>query len=471
MTDPTPKFWNSATRKELLSLMGPVQGLYQGVAFSPDGRLRAAAGLDKTVRLWERATGKELPALESHADTVLTVAFSPDSQRLASGGYDKLVKIWDTATGKERFTLKGHGDVVYGVAFSPDGQRLASGSWDKTVKVWDTAAGKERFSLEGHDGAVYGVAFSPDGRQVASGSLDTTVRIWDSTTGQVRLVLKGHAAAVYGVAFSPDGRRLASGGSDQTVKVWDTATGRELLSFKGHAGEVFGVAFSRDGERLAASNEARSISLWETRVAPEMQDRRAASALVAGVFGQKGLRGDVLDGLGKIPWTSTTRQQQALTAAQDHPEDPVTLDELAWDLLKLPGRPASDYRQALRFSERACQLNPRDTVWVDGTPYPRALSSYLTTLGITHYRLGNDDKALETLLRAASLHEAQPEGANLAFLAMTRHRLGQAKEARAVLERLRECMKAPGRTQDAKARSFLREAEEVLAKPATTGGE
>ena len=78
-----------------------------------------------------------------------------------------------------------------------------------------------------------------------------------------------------------------------------------------------------------------------------------------------------------------------------------------------------DYRQALRFSEAACQLESKN-------------AHYLTTLGMAHYRLGNDDKALETLLRADQIEEPESEGpipAQLAFLAMTRHRLGQAQEA------------------------------------------
>jgi WD40 repeat protein len=72
---------------------------------------------------------------------VSSVAFSADGQRLASGSYDKTVKVWDTATGACIQTLEGHGESVYSVAFSADSQRLASGSRDKTVKVWDAATG------------------------------------------------------------------------------------------------------------------------------------------------------------------------------------------------------------------------------------------------------------------------------------------------------------------------------------------
>ena len=355
------------------------------------------------------------------------------------------------------------------MAFSPDGQRLASGSDDGTVKLWDSATGKELFARKGHDDLVYSVAFSPDGQRLASGSKDKTVKIWDSVTGKELFSLKGHAHEVFGLAFSPDGQRLASGSWDQTVKIWDSATGKELFTLKRHDGSfqqtggflnrVNCVAFAPDGRRLA-SGSAGTVTIWETSVPPEEQDRRAAHQLVADLFRQRGLRADVLEWLRTVPGMSPSRRQEAVTVAQTYPENPELLNRLARQLVNLPGGETSGYRKALRYSEEACQLEP-------------VTGAYLTTLGVAHYRVGNDDKALETLLRADNINQKQEKGsipADLAFLAMTQQHLGHAKEAQAELQRLRERMKEPRWAQDAEAQGFLREAEALLANPKTPGG-
>jgi WD40 repeat protein len=282
------------------------------------------------------------------------------------------------------------------------------------------------------------------------------VKIWDCATGKELFVLKGHAGGVWSVAFSPDGQRLASGSFDQTVKIWDGATGKELFALKGHALGVYSVAFSPDGQRLASANQDGSIHLWETAsVSHEVQHRRATNQMVADLFGQMPLRADVLERLRTVPGMSPSRRQEAIAAAQTHPENPNELNNLAWQLVKLPDGEMSGHRKALRYSEEACQLEPEN-------------GNLLNTLGVAYYRVGNYEKALDVLSRTDKINALQDKGshpADLAFLAMAHQQLGHAKEAEADLQLLRERMKDPRWAQDAEAEGFLREAEELLIKP------
>ena len=275
--DKTVKVWDSATGEEVATLRGHSDGVIS-VAFSPDGKRIISGSWDNTIKVWDAATGAELMTLRGHdfyGGSIDSIAFSPDGERIVSGSGDKTIKVWDATNGDELMTIRGHERRIGPVSFSPDGRRIVSGSmdwaeapWDQTIKVWDAATGAELMTLQGYSGIVSSIAFSPDGQRIASGSYET-VKVWNAATGAEIMTLHGHKLAVAEVAFSPDGKRIVSGSSDGTIKVWDGSTGAEVMTLRGHKNEVGSVAFSPDGMHIISSSKDKTIKVWDTAIRAE----------------------------------------------------------------------------------------------------------------------------------------------------------------------------------------------------------
>ena len=145
-----------------------------------------------------------------HRSTVRALAVLP-GRRLASGGGDRTIKLWDPASGQLQATLEGHSGSVWALAVLPGG-RLASGGGDGTIKLWDPACGQLQATLEGHSGWVMALAVLPGGR-LASGGGDRTIKLWDPASGepessQLLFVADG---AITALAFLPGGSILVAG--------------------------------------------------------------------------------------------------------------------------------------------------------------------------------------------------------------------------------------------------------------------
>ena len=262
--DKTIKLWNVHTGKEIRTLQGHTDGV-RCVAFSPNGQILASGSstTDKTIKLWNINTGLELHTLKGHSDVIYSIAFSPDGEILASGSQDKSIKLWNVSTGKELVTLNGHSDWVRSVAISPDGQILASGGSDDTIKLWRLKTRHEFQNFKANTSGVSSVRFSPNGELIASSGGDATIKLWNVTTKKEIRTLKGHVLEVYSIAFSPDGQTIASASLGGSIKLWNVQTGNELLTLKGHKGAVNSVRFSPDAKMIASCSNDENIRIWQ----------------------------------------------------------------------------------------------------------------------------------------------------------------------------------------------------------------
>ena len=293
-SDKTLKVWDIASGKEARTLSGHT-GLVRSVVISPDGRYGLSGSSDKTLKVWDIASGKELRTLSGHVHWVRAAAISADGKLGLSGSSDKTLKVWDIASGKEVYTLSGHSSFVNSVAISADGRLGLSGSSDKTLKVWDIESGKEVYTLSGHSGWVNSVAMSVDGKLGLSGSSDNTLKVWDIASGKELHTFSGHSGSVNSVAISWDGSYGLSGSFDNTLKVWDIASGKESYTLSRHSGVIKSMVMSLDGRLGLSGSSDKTLKVWDIASSEELRTLLGHSGFINSVAisadGRLGLSG------------------------------------------------------------------------------------------------------------------------------------------------------------------------------------
>jgi WD domain, G-beta repeat len=203
---------------------------------------------------------KPLAVLRGHTNAVWGLDVTRDGRTIVSGSFDKTIKVWDAATGRERFTLRGHTRCVEFVVVSPDGQTVYSADQAGVVRFWDLVARRERREPIETGSRPRFLFLSSDGRTLSLGDRHHYLRQWDLTSGKELAV--GNPRRVQVNLVSADGRLGA--GEDRkphhVVEVFDLPSGRVLTAVSAHQP----YAFSPDNRTLFASDPTtEDVWLWE----------------------------------------------------------------------------------------------------------------------------------------------------------------------------------------------------------------
>jgi len=246
---------------------GVDSGGVMGVAFTADSGAVFTSGGDSKARLIAGPKSDGTPGnattrlkeFTGHTGAVAGLAVVGDGSLLVTGGDDKSVRVWEAATGKQIRMLQGHLAKVTAVAARADGKQIASASDDGSVRVWDLNASDDHRALAEAEDSLWAVAFSPDGKRVAAAGADKSIRVYNPETGKLETTLKGAKSPITSLAFLPDSNRLIAAGGDQVVVVWDVEKEKVLKELPGHESAVLSVAVTDEGKLVLSGSADKTV--------------------------------------------------------------------------------------------------------------------------------------------------------------------------------------------------------------------
>lgn len=230
---------------KLMRVISGHLGWVRALAVEPDNKWFASGAGDRTIKIWDLATGSLKLTLTGHISTVRGLAVSPRQPYLFSCGEDKMVKCWDLETNKVIRHYHGHLSGVYTLSLHPTLDVLVTGGRDGVARVWDMRTRSNIHVLAGHKGTVSDVKCQEADPQIITSSLDSTVRLWDLAAGKTMGVLTHHKKGVRALALHPKEFTFASG-STGSIKQWKCPEGAFMQNFEGHNSIINSLSVNED---------------------------------------------------------------------------------------------------------------------------------------------------------------------------------------------------------------------------------
>jgi WD40 repeat protein len=215
------------------------------ISMTPDNRFAVFVRRhDSNICLWDISAQECIREFAGHTGRVDALCLSPDGRYILSGshlenreigkkGSDRTMRLWDVATGKclrSWEAWKGHNNGVTSLAISGDGQYAVSGARDCTVKLWELSTGRCLQTFGEHHNVVNSVAMSQDGKTAISGSSDGVMKLWETSTGRCLRTFFHNSKSVNLVSISRNGEIALSGCEDRSVRVWSLNSGYRYVA-------------------------------------------------------------------------------------------------------------------------------------------------------------------------------------------------------------------------------------------------
>ncbi|CAG7890064.1 unnamed protein product [Brassica rapa] len=267
--DRTIKVWDVASGVLKHTLTGHI-GQVRGLAVSNQHSYIFSAGDDKQVKCWDLEQNKVIRSYHGHLSGVYCLALQPTLDVVLTGGRDSVCRVWDIRTKVQTFALSGHDKDVCSVFTRPTDPQVVTGSHDSTIKFWDLRYGRTMATLTNHKKAVRAMALHPKENAFVSASADN-IKKFSLPKGEFRHnMLSQQRATINAVAVNEDGV-MVTGGDNGSLWFWDWKSGHSFQqaetivqpgSLESEAG-IYAACYDQTGSRLVTCEADKTIKMWK----------------------------------------------------------------------------------------------------------------------------------------------------------------------------------------------------------------
>lgn len=254
---------------KLMRVISGHLGWVRCCAVEPGNEWFVTGSADRTIKIWDLASGTLKLSLTGHISAIRALAVSSRQPYLFSAGEDKQVKCWDLEQNKVIRHYHGHLSAVYSMALHPTLDVVMTGGRDGVVRVWDMRTKAQVHCLTGHTNTISSIVTRSTDPQVISGSHDSTVRLWDLAAGRSMCTLTNHKKSVRAVANHPKENTFASASPDN-IKQWYLPNGKFIQNLPGHNSVINSLAVNHDGVLVSAADNG-TMSFWDYRTGYRFQ--------------------------------------------------------------------------------------------------------------------------------------------------------------------------------------------------------